>query len=465
MELLKLNQAAKGCGGILKEVNGEKFLRGVSIDSRNINQDFLFFALKGTKCNGQIFAQDAIKNGAVCCVVDHTFNNYNNLPIIVVENTLEALKNLAEFYRSLFTVFVIGVTGSVGKTSTKDMIALVLSKKYKTLKTEGNYNSCIGLPLTVFNMESNVEAAVFEMGMSNFGELSNLSKISKPDSAVITNIGMSHIENLKTKENILKAKLEIFDNISPDGFAVLNGDNKKLWEIRENISIETVYYGISNSECDILASNVNLYSNHTEFTIKLDGLDYQVKINEPGLHFVYAALAAVSIGIRYDIATENIIQGVLEFVSGHMRQNIITTKDFVLIEDCYNANPDSMNAAINVLVQLSQPNNQNIKRKRSVAVLGDMLELGDFATLEHEKLGKKVFECEISFLILVGNYASIIAESAISYGFNKKNIKIFKSSSEAKKHIIDFLNKGDVVLFKGSRGMKIEEIINEVKKF
>jgi UDP-N-acetylmuramoyl-tripeptide--D-alanyl-D-alanine ligase len=343
------------------------------------------------------------------------------------------------------------------------MIASVLSQKYNIVKSRGNFNNHIGLPLTIFNMQNDTEVFAVEMGMNHAGEISYLSKIAKPDTAVITNIGLSHIGNLGSVENILKAKLEILDGMPNDGVVVLNGDDKLLYGLHDNLTFETVYYGIDNFDCDILAYNVALHAEYTKFSLKFDGNTYDIKIDFPGIHYVYDALAAISVGIRYNVPIEKIIAGISGFVPSGMRQEITKTKDCVIIEDCYNASPQSMVAALDVLVKLHEESALEVENRRKVAVLGDMLELGEYSEVEHKKIGAKVAELGIDFLILVGNFAKCVAVGAIEAGFDEKNIVIFGDSDEASKNIMNLLRVGDFVLFKASRAMQLELVADEVK--
>ena len=295
--------------------------------------------------------------------------------MIVVDDTYKALRDIAKLYRSQFNIPIVAVTGSVGKTSTKDMIYSVLSHKFNAFKTIGNFNNEVGLPLTIFKITSENKVGVIEMGMSNFGEIAHLTDIVRPDIAVMTNIGISHIENLKSQENILKAKLEILEGMEEGATVVLNGDDPLLWGLRGTLPFELLYYGIKNEECDIVAKNIRGFSDSTIFDFKLSDEPFTAEIKVPGVHHVYNALAAILVGEQYGMSGEEIIEGIGEFVPGGMRQDIIRTKKYTIIKDCYNASPASMRSGLNVLGVI-EPKKEG---GRKIAVLGNMLELGDFA--------------------------------------------------------------------------------------
>jgi len=455
---ISISQIAKVCGGIywnITDVNA--IVDSVSTNSKEISKGDIFVAIN----NGHNFVSEAIKNGAVCAIVEGDVKQYKKLPVISVEDTVRALGALAKLYREMFDMPIIALTGSVGKTSTKDMIASVFSTNYNTHKTEGNYNNEIGVPLTIFKIRSEHDAVVLEMGMNHAGEISRLSNIGKPDVAVITNIGVSHIENLGSQENILKAKTEIFDGLSSDGTVVLNGDDKMLYALCGTLGYETLYYGINNQNCDIVARNIRKSSNGSEFTIAFNGEEYKVATSAPGEHHVYNALASILIGIRYNIPLDKIIQGIANFSPGAMRQNVIALDNYTLIEDCYNASPDSMKAGLEVLTLLANDCNAD-GDKRTIAVLGTMLELGAYSKEEHTNVGKLVCDADIDVLITVGNDAAYIAKGAAALGFNGE-VYSFEDNEKLIGEIETIIRRGDFILFKGSRGMRLEEVSKAVQ--
>ena len=452
---LTISQVAKSCGGIYWNLSGDEMILDVAIDSRKVKSGDVFLALAGENFDGHDYVESAIKSGAIAAIVEGDVKRFPNLPIIAVEDCRDALRSMARLYREQFNAAVIAITGSVGKTSTKDMIASVFGTHYNTLKTMGNFNNEVGLPLTVFRMTNEHDVVVLEMGMNNFYEISRLSNIGKPDVAVITNIGVSHIENLGSQENILKAKLEILDGLASDGLVVLNGDDKRLYALAGTLDFETLYYGIDNPNCDILARDIRSSGQGSEFTVSFNGEEYKIATTVPGEHHIYNALAATLIGIRYNIPMEKIIQGIAEFSPGAMRQNVIKAENYTLIEDCYNASPDSMKAGLEVLTSLAKDCKDGTPR--TVGVLGDMLELGEFSEREHTNVGKLVCDSGIDVLITVGAEAKHIAVGAKSLGFGGE-VHSFEDNVALKEQISDIIKPGDFILFKGSRGMKLEEV-------
>lgn len=451
---LTLGDVARATGGMLWYADADEIVKDVITDSRKIIEGSVFVALKGENFDGHRFVGSASEQGAVCSVVEHWDQEDGTYPVIVVDDTYKALRDIARLYRMQFDIPIVAITGSVGKTSTKDMIHSVLSHKFNTFKTMGNFNNEVGLPLTVFKMTSENKVGVLEMGMSNFGEISRLTDIVRPDLAVITNIGISHIENLKSQENILKAKLEILEGMQEGGTVILNGDDPLLWGLRGTLPYEILYYGIKNEECEIVAKNINGFSDSTVFEFEIGGESYKAEIKVPGVHHVYNALAAILVGVQYGMNGEEIAGGVAEFVPGGMRQNIIRTDKYTIIKDCYNASPASMKSGLNVLGVIE--GKDGVSRK--IAILGNMLELGEFAVDSHKNVGKWVKEENLDLLITVGDMAKNIALGAIEAGFDKEKIYQFDDNSTAISELERILKIGDCILIKGSRGAKLEEI-------
>lgn len=456
MELcMNINKLAEVTGGTVHNLCGDEIVENVVRDDREVTEGTVFIALNGENNNGHRFVERAVSNGAVCCVVDDIEGDFGKLPVVSVPDTFKALRDIATYYREQFNIPIVGITGSVGKTSTKGMIASVLSQEYKTLKTEGNYNNEVGVPLTIFRLSDNDEAAVVEMGMSDFGEISRLSQIVKPEIAVITNVGMSHIEHLGSQDGICKAKFEILDGISIDGTVILNGDDKYLWEKNGELDYETLYFGIENKCCDIVATDIKLYSCGSEFKVKIDGMQYEFETNAPGIHHIYNAMAAILVGYRYNLKIESMIKGVHDFVPEGYRQIKTEYKNFTIINDCYNACPDSMESGLDVLALASSEKNG---RARRVACLADMLELGDRSIGEHERVGRMCKEKGVDCLITVGDMAKYIAKGAINAGMNSSDVYEFASNDSAIQKLKNIIKKKDVVWIKGSRGMHLEKI-------
>lgn len=453
MEDLTLYEIVKAVEGSYGYPSTE-IISSVSTDTRKITKGCVFIALRGDKFDGHDFVKQAIELGAVAAITEKPVEG---VKCIIVDNTKKALADLARYYRSRFNPILVGVTGSVGKTTTKEMIALVLSGKYLTLKTEGNFNNEIGLPHTLLNLTSEHEAAVIEMGMSDFGEISMLSQISRPSIAVITNIGYSHIENLGSREGILKAKLEIIDGTSHDAPLILNGDDDMLANLKDEVNRDIVFYGINNPNVDVRATDIEIKDGVTTFVITYWGKTISAKLNCVGMHNVLNALAAFSVGIMAEIEPEKIVEKLAEFIPSGLRQSIVKKGEQTIIIDCYNAAPDSMKASLAILSELSP-----MPGGRRIAVLGDMLELGSMSQKLHEQVGEYVFNSKTDILVCYGNDSKYIAEKAKELGL--LNSRFFSDKSETVSYLKEIIKKNDLLLFKASRGIKLEEVIEEIYK-
>lgn len=414
----------------------KKLITDICTDSRKVTPGCLFVALKGEKFDGHTFLQQALDHGAAAVMGEIDFEGR---PYLQVKNTAQALLDLASGYRKCFDVAIVAITGSVGKTTTKEMVASVCGQKYCCLKTQGNYNNEIGVPLTLFQLEDRHEIAVIEMGMNHFGELSRLTRAAAPNGAVINNIGMSHIENLGSREGILRAKLEILEGLRPGGIAFLNGDDAYLNQVKTNCA--TVWYGCGEG-CQVRAQDIQ--ANGSLFSFMCQELPRRVTVPVPGRHNIYNALAAIAVGLAYEVPGEQIVQGIEQSHSIGMRMKTEQHGGITVILDCYNANPDSMRAAISVL--------KEAKGKRKIALLGDMLELGDYSQQAHFEVG--TFASGLDGLLTVGNEAEQICQGAN----NVKIKKHFTKNDEVCHFLASCLQEGDTVLIKGSRGMKMEEI-------
>lgn len=451
---------------ILRECNGElicgnenEICESFSKDTREIKTGDIYLGIKGERFNGSNFYKQAFENGAKGCILQDIKINEEDIKecsdkfIIVVDNVVEAIQVLAKYKRSLYNIPVIGVTGSVGKTSTKDLIASVLSKEFNVLKTEGNYNNEIGLPLTILKLKDH-NAMVLEMGMSAFGEISLLTNIAKPTTAVITIIGSSHIGELGSRENILKAKLEILEGLAPNGSLIINNDNDLLnmWNRDNKDKHKHITYAIENKS-DLNATNVEILENSSVFEIELNKKKYKVEVPVGGKHFVYNSLAAIAVGLEYNIDIENIIKGIKTFSLTKRRMEILQTKDnATIINDSYNASYESTKAALEYL--------NSVKADRKIAVLGDVLELGKFSKQMHELIGEEVVKNNVNILITVGTEAQNINNIV-----KDKNIEeySFKTNEEAIKKLQGIIKPKDIVLVKASNGMHFEEIVDAIK--
>lgn len=447
MRKLMLSEIAAAVGGT---ANGEAEINGICIDSRLAQSGLMYIAIKGENFDGHSFTKSALENGAVAAMIHHDVD-CDGL-FIRVDDTHQALMRLAHWFRCTYDMPVVGLTGSVGKTTTKEMTACVLAEKYNTIKTEGNLNNNIGLPRTLMRLEVDTEAAVIEMGMSNSGEISELSKITEPTAAIISNIGVSHIENLGSRENILKAKLEILDGLREGAPVILNGDDPYL----ASVSIKdhpVFYYGVDDSNCDYRAVNIEQLDTDTVFDIVYDGGKVQqIKIPTIGIHNVYNATAAFATGMQFGVTPEQAAKGLLNYVPSGMRQRVREVAGIKFIEDCYNASPDSQRAALKML--------STFKADRRLAVLGDMLELGSISDSAHEDAGVLAAKAKLNCLMTYGEKSQLSAKKAKECGV--PDSRSFLDKKELADALFAELKAGDVVLFKASRGMALEDVINDL---
>ncbi len=455
MQTLGLDEIVKATKGSLISGNINTVISGISTDSRKINKGDLFVPVSGEKFDGHDFVKSSLDSGAAASLISKPVDSLKDKAIIRVDDTLKALGDIARFYRDKFRIPFVGITGSVGKTSTKDMISGVLARKYSVLKTSGNFNNHIGLPLTIFNLESFHEAAVLEMGMSGFGEIGYLTSIVKPDIAVITNIGLSHIEKLGSRQNILKAKMEILEGLKSEGLVILNGDDKLLYGLKDLLKFRTVYYGMEDGLQYQACGVKTMGENGTYFEITVKNKDYKVNIPVPGIHNIYNALAAIAVGVEMNVPLEDIIKGIAGFTPEKMRLNIVSGNGIKIINDVYNASPQSMKAAIDVLKEVGG-------NRRTIAVLGDMLEMGEWSYRQHIDVGRYAVSEGINYIITVGKEGENIAKGALESGAREESIFAFGNNDEAGLFLEDFIKDGDVVLVKGSRGMKMEDIVDKL---
>ena len=454
---MKIKEILNITNGKLIRGKEEEECKNFKIDSREINQNDTFISVGSDKKNNIENIRNAIKNGAKTCII------YNKEPrikderinIIEVEDTQKALQQMATYKREKYNIPVVAVTGSVGKTSTKDIIASVMSMKYKVLKTQGNMNNELGLPLTILSLNDE-EAVCVEMGMNHFGEIRTLTNIAKPTLAVITNIGTAHIGNLGSRENILKAKLEILEGLQGDT-VIVNNDNDLLnnWVSKDN-KYNKITYGIIN-QSDFMAKDIEVFEEKSIYNLAENSLKdetnktLRVTVPVGGEHFVLNSLCAISVGRYLNIPIKKIIQGIEQFELTKKRMEIIKAKNgATVINDTYNANYDSMKAAIKYL--------QNIKDKRKIAILGDMLELGSYAKELHELVGKEITDIDI--LITVGELAKDIGLKA-----KAKEKYQFETNEEAIKKIKEIMKPNDVILAKASNSMKFIDIVNTIIEY
>jgi UDP-N-acetylmuramoyl-tripeptide--D-alanyl-D-alanine ligase len=446
---------------ILEKFNGtllvgdkNLILKNFSKDTRTIKENDIYLGIKGESFDGNQFFEEALSKGASCCILDNIDTNidlskYQNKTIVKVPNTIECLQNLAKYKRSLYNIPVIAITGSVGKTSTKDIVYEVVSQKYKTLKPIGNLNNHIGLPLTILRLDDH-EALVLEMGMNHPKEISLLSKIAKPTMAIITNIGTAHIGNLGSRENILKAKLEITETLTKESPLIINNDNDLLHKESQNLQEEynLITFGITNKST---YNATNIEDNIFSSTFNIDNNKLNINVGSPA--FIYNSLCAYAVGQYLNIPTHSIIEAISNFkLSPHRLEKKQTKDGIIIIDDTYNANQDSM---INALSILSQ-----VKYKRRVAILGDILELGDYSEKIHRNIGKTITNQTLDILITIGKSSQYINIEALNNQFKSNNIFSYKNYQELLPKLHSILTKDDIVLIKASHGMKLIKIVD-----
>ena len=456
MENITIKDIVEACSGQLLCGDENKVIKEFSIDSRSGSEDSIFVPIIGERVDAHKFIDGALKiNGATFTSEhDEPLEGFENKPWIKVADTVEAMQKVGTFYRNRMNLPVVAVTGSVGKTSTKEVIASVLNQKYHTLKTQGNFNNELGLPLTVFRLRDEDEIAVLVMGISDFGEMTRLAQIARPDTCVITNIGTCHLENLGDRNGVLKAKTEIFKFLRPEGHIVLNGDDDKLITVKEYEKIKPVFFGMSN-ECQVYGDKiVSRGLKGMTCTIHLGDTAFTVDIPMPGRHMVYNALAAAAVGNIYGLTTEQIKAGIesLEPISGRFR--MIETDKFLIVDDCYNANPMSMKASLDVLQDGAG---------RRIAVLGDMGELGENEIALHEEVGTHAAQCGIDVCICVGALSVHMAEAARKADPEFKVI-YEKSRESLLEHLGDLVQEGDTILVKASHFMQFEEVVKALEE-
>ena len=422
-------------------------IRGAVRDNRDVRPGNLFICIKGARVDGHSFANSAYDAGAVCCLAETELVDAKG-PYVLVSSTLEAIRIISEYYRNLFNIPVIGITGSVGKTTVKELISSVLSVKYDVLKTCGNLNNEIGVPLTLLSIDETHEVAVIEMGINDFGEMSNLAQMVRPDIFVMTKIGYAHIDTLGDLNGVLKAKTEVFKFMKTDGTAVLNGDDELLWEY--DPGIKKITYGLKErNDYRIINVKSDGFKSISFNVLDKENKTYPVTVPAYGSHIIELVGAATAVGNLLDLTDEEIARGFSEYKSTEGRANIIKTEKITIIDDCYNANPNSVKAAIQSLSELPG---------RRVAILGDMLDMGESSDALHREIGAVAAEKNIDCLICCGDCALFIYE-----GFKNNNAHYFKSKEDLIPNLPELIKKDDAVLVKASNGMKFNEIVDKLK--
>ena len=459
------SRLAKWCGGVLPNEHGADLLiDGICTDSREADETTVFCALRGERVNGHDYIENALAAGCRCILCETSVPAIEQAQAVavVVEDTELALAQFANSYGKLIPFHGVGVTGSVGKTTTKEMIASVLSVDHKTFKTAGNHNSLVGMPLSMLEIPADTQWAVLEMGMSGFGEIERLSNTAEPEIAVITNIGSSHMEMLGSRKNICRAKLEILSGLKNGGTLILNGDEPLLAGIGGK-NYRTIYVSLERENCDFFAKNIRVENGYTQFDLVWEqGTVKDLQINVMGRHNVYGALFAFAVGVTSGMAVENVRAGLLNFATGGLRQEITPCGDMIFLEDCYNASPESMKAALEVLQTYCKQT-----ARRGVAVLGDMLELGTQSCEMHRSIGALVARMNIDCLVALGSLGKQIAHGARRAGMDRVielDLTDGASCEATADALCEYLQPCDAVLFKASRGMGFERVIGALKR-
>ncbi len=440
MKTLKASYAAGLCGG--KLIGKDTDFCGVTRDNREVAGGEMFVAICGENFDGHDFAASASEKGASVLLVSKEIGK-TEASQILVSDTVKAMGDIAAGYLKTLPAKRVCITGSVGKTTTKEMCASVLSAGFKTHKTAGNFNNNIGLPLTVFGMDESHEAAVLEIGTNHFGEILPLALIANPDAAVITAIGESHLEAFGSKEGVLREKTEILKGLKNGGVAVLNGDDPLLWGMRDKLSQKTVWFGTENGACDVFAEISENSAYEARFTVR--GSDVEFMITCGGMHNIRDALAAIAVGRAFGMNDEDIARGLSEFKNTGMRQDVFEHNGVTIIRDCYNANPDSMKASLTLLSEMKCEG-------KKFCALGDMLELGENAEKLHENIGETAKACA-DRVFVTGDFSDCYlkgaGDKALSFADKESLAKTLEKEMQA----------GDVLLVKGSYGTKMWQVI------
>ncbi len=444
---LKITDIIKVCNAKSIGADDSAIITGITADSRKVTADCMFAAMPGERTDGHKYIRDAAKDGAAAILCERKPEEDMDIAVLVVPSTLEALQKIAAYIREISGIPVVGIGGSVGKTSTKECIASVLSQKFNVLKTEGNFNNELGLPLTLFNMQTFHEAAVLEMGISDFGEMRLLASIAKPDICVLTNIGDCHLENLNDRNGVLQAKSEMFDYIGPQGHILLNGDDEHLSMIKAINGIRPVFFGLEPSN-EIRAENIKsagIFGSYCD--IRTSGWQINVLVPKPGIHMIMNSLAAAAVGNLMGLAPEEIKKGIENQISIPGRFHITDTGRITVIDDCYNANPVSMKASLKALSEAEG---------RKVAILGDMGELGENEAGFHEDVGFAADQMGIDVLCCTGTLMKNTANAALK----DRNLEVhyFENKKQLIENINGIIKEKDVVLVKASHFMGFEEI-------
>ena len=457
MENLTVKELVISTKGKLVLGDENNFVNDIIIDSRKANENNVFVAIVGENLDGHNFIQSAYDQGCRTFIKNDKVNidlKQSDVNVIEVKDTEIALGDIAKYYKSKFEIPFIGITGSVGKTTTRDMVYAAVSSKYNSLKNEGNLNNQLGVPLTLFELNKEHECAVIEMGMSGFNEIEYLANIVNPKIGVISNIGLSHIEALGSQEGILKAKMEITTNFDSTSTLIVNGDDKFLSTLKDKEHVYTLKTFGFNNDNDIYCEEFTMGEDSITFTCIIDGNKEEIFIPAVGEHNIYNAMAAILTGMALEIPLKNIKEGLKYYKATKMRLDIVKDDDLTIINDTYNASPDSMKAALKILGRY---------KERRVAILGDMFEMGEHAEYGHRLVGESTIG-NVDLLITIGEDSKFISDEAKKLGLCPNSIYHFATKEDAINSLDNLIQKNDVVLVKASRGMHLEEIVKFLSK-
>ena len=456
MKNMTLEHIAIACGGTYYGSEEAKTteIQGAVTDSRQVGEDYLFIPVRGAKVDGHSFIPAVFAQGAAAVLSEEVLTDPAG-PYILVDSTLQALKDIAEYYRSQLTIPIVGIAGSVGKTSTKEMIASVLEQKFRVLKTEGNFNNEVGLPLTILKIREEHEVAVLEMGISHFGEMTRLAKMARPDICVLTNIGCAHLEHLQSRDGILKAKTEMFQYMNPNGTIIFNGDDDKLISFVPENKIKPIYFGFDDS-LNYHADDIeDMGMRGTTAKFITPSSEFTAHITIPGEHMVYNALAGIAVGYALGMTDDEIKRGIEALVPLAGRNHLIETENLTIIDDCYNANPASMKASLDVLAKADT---------RTVAILGDMFELGDDADAMHYEVGAHAAQIGINVVISIGEYTRFLSSGAKNQNKGTE-VHHYATKADFFKEMKNVIKPHDTILIKASHGMEFPEIVEKCEAF
>lgn len=453
-----VGDAVRVTGGVLLSGDREKEITGISLDSRQTKPGDLFVALRGERVDGHSFVQDALKKGATAALIQQEVLIGENTAVLQVDNCQETLLELAAWYRRRFNAAAVAITGSTGKTTVKEMVAAVLTQSFCVHKNKGNYNTEIGVPLTIFELRPEQDIAVLEMGMRGLGQIRRLAQVAAPEIGVITNIGLTHLELLETVENIARAKGELLEELPAAGIAILDGDDPRLRQLGRDFAGRVIFYGLGDGN-DFRALNIRSHKEQgISFTVSTPQGAGEMVLPLPGRHNAVNALAALAVGHCFGMALSDMAPGLKKMQPAAMRLDISKTPaGITIINDAYNANPTSMQSGLLTLMELKGPG-------RAVAVLGDMLELGSAAAQAHREVGGMAAELGVDLLLTIGTWKDEVLAGAREGDMSRENCRAWSNKEDLVAFLQEWLGPGDAVLVKASRGLQLEDIAAELSR-